>query len=159
MEAIISAIIINVLTIMESVCDYYACAIIAGFPPPPPGAVNRAIFTEGFGCCVAGLLGCGLAYETQTIHLAEETCRHAIFTPKQCASLRVTQVAAMLMILLGVMTKVGVFVLSIPAPIIGGLLLVLLPTFTGVGLSHLRYVDLTSNRNVFIIGVSLTFGI
>ncbi|KAM7291199.1 hypothetical protein ISCGN_027774 [Ixodes scapularis] len=144
MEAIISAIIINLLTIMESVCDYYACAIIAGFPPPPPGAVNRAIFTEGFGCCVAGLLGCGLTYETQTIHLGV---------------LAVTKVAAMLMILLGVMTKVGVFVLSIPAPIIGGLLLVLLPTFTGVGLSHLRYVDLTSNRNVFIIGVSLTFGI
>ncbi|CAN8032723.1 unnamed protein product, partial [Ixodes persulcatus] len=161
MEAIISAIIINVLTIMESVCDYYACAIIAGFPPPPPGAVNRAIFTEGFGCCVAGLLGCGLAYETQTIHLGvlAVTKAHAIFTRKQCASLRVTQVTAVLMILLGVMTKVGVFVLSIPAPIIGGLLLVLLPTFTGVGLSHLRYVDLTSNRNVFIIGVSLTFGI
>ncbi|CAN7988414.1 unnamed protein product, partial [Ixodes hexagonus] len=152
LEAIIAAIIIHLFTIMESVCDYYACAIIAGLPPPPPRAVNRAIFTEGFGCCMAGVLGCGLVYETQIINLG-------VLAVTKCASLRVTQVAAVLMILLGVMTKAGVFLLSVPAPIMGGLLLVLLPTFTGVGLAHLRYVDLTSNRNVFIIGVSLTFGL
>ncbi|CAN7943963.1 unnamed protein product, partial [Ixodes hexagonus] len=166
LEAIIAAIIIHLFTIMESVCDYYACAIIAGLPPPPPRAVNRAIFTEGFGCCMAGVLGCGLVYETQIINLGVLAVtkvyisqHRLIVPPEQCASLRVTQVAAVLMILLGVMTKAGVFLLSVPAPIMGGLLLVLLPTFTGVGLAHLRYVDLTSNRNVFIIGVSLTFGL
>lgn len=78
---------------------------------------------------------------------------------QQCASLRVIQVTAVLMILFGVVTKMSIFILSIPTPIMGGLLLVLLSTFTGVGLAHLRYVDLTSSRNVFIIGVSLTAGL
>ncbi|XP_077557926.1 solute carrier family 23 member 2-like [Haemaphysalis longicornis] len=76
-----------------------------------------------------------------------------------CASLRVVQVAAVMMILFGLVNKASVFVLSIPTPIVGGLLIVLLATVTGVGLAHLRYVDLTSSRNVFVVGISLILGI
>ncbi|KAH6936629.1 hypothetical protein HPB50_020353 [Hyalomma asiaticum] len=77
----------------------------------------------------------------------------------QCASLRVVQIAAVIMIVFGLITKESMFVLSIPTPIVGGLLLVLLSILAGVGLAHLRYVDLTSSRNVFIVGVSLASGI
>ncbi|XP_057676276.1 solute carrier family 23 member 1 isoform X2 [Corythoichthys intestinalis] len=45
--------------IVESIGDYYACARLAGAPPPPVHAINRGIFIEGICCILAGLLGTG----------------------------------------------------------------------------------------------------
>ena len=45
--------------IIESIGDYYACARLAGAPPPPKHAVNRGIAMEGLGCIIAGLFGTG----------------------------------------------------------------------------------------------------
>ena len=44
---------------IESIGDYYACARLAGAPPPPTHAINRGIGTEGLGCIIAGMLGSG----------------------------------------------------------------------------------------------------
>ena len=44
---------------IESVGDYYACALLSGAPPPPVHAVNRGIGMEGIGCVIAGLWGTG----------------------------------------------------------------------------------------------------
>ena len=44
---------------IESVGDYYACARLAGAPPPPVHAINRGIGVEGLGCIIAGLWGTG----------------------------------------------------------------------------------------------------
>ena len=46
-------------SIIESVGDYYACARLAGAPPPPKHAVNRGIGMEGMGCLLAGAFGTG----------------------------------------------------------------------------------------------------
>ena len=46
-------------SIIESVGDYYACARIAGAPPPPRHAVNRGIGMEGIGVLLTGIWGCG----------------------------------------------------------------------------------------------------
>ncbi|KAK8736780.1 hypothetical protein OTU49_004642 [Cherax quadricarinatus] len=46
-------------SMVESVGDYYACARIAGAPPPPLHAINRGIGIEGIGCIIAGLWGTG----------------------------------------------------------------------------------------------------
>ena len=45
--------------IVESIGDYYACARLAGAPPPPKHAVNRGIAVEGLGCIIAGVFGTG----------------------------------------------------------------------------------------------------
>ena len=46
-------------SIIESVGDYYACARLAGAPPPPTHALNRGIGMEGIGCLLAGAFGTG----------------------------------------------------------------------------------------------------
>lgn len=46
-------------SIIESVGDYYACARLAGAPPPPKHAINRGIGWEGIGCLLAGAFGTG----------------------------------------------------------------------------------------------------
>lgn len=46
-------------SMIESIGDYYACARLAGAPPPPKHAINRGIGMEGIGCLLAGAWGSG----------------------------------------------------------------------------------------------------
>ena len=46
-------------SMLESIGDYYACAKIAGAPPPPKHAINRGLAMEGIGCMITGLWGTG----------------------------------------------------------------------------------------------------
>ena len=46
-------------SMVESVGDYYACARLAGAPPPPKHALNRGLGFEGIGCLITGLWGTG----------------------------------------------------------------------------------------------------
>ena len=46
-------------TIIESVGNYYACARLAGAPPPPKHSINRGIGMQGIGCLLAGAFGSG----------------------------------------------------------------------------------------------------
>ena len=46
-------------SMIDSIGDYFACARLAGAPPPPNHAVNRGIGIQGIGCVLAGLLGSG----------------------------------------------------------------------------------------------------
>ncbi|XP_030336363.1 solute carrier family 23 member 1-like isoform X2 [Strigops habroptila] len=46
-------------SMVESVGDYYACARLAGAPPPPKHAISRGIGVEGIGCLLAGAWGTG----------------------------------------------------------------------------------------------------
>lgn len=47
------------VSIIESIGDYYACARLSGAPPPPRHAINRGIGIEGIGCLIAGACGSG----------------------------------------------------------------------------------------------------
>ncbi len=62
------------------------------------------------------------------------------------------------MIVLATIGKFGAVFATIPDPIIGGIFIVMFGLITAVGLSALRYCDLTSMRNLFVLGFSLFFG-
>ncbi|KAI5652159.1 permease family domain-containing protein [Phthorimaea operculella] len=72
-------------------------------------------------------------------------------------SRRVVQWAAALMVLQGVVGKLGAVFIIIPQPIVGGLFCVMFGMISAFGLSALQYVDLNSARNLYIIGFSLFF--
>lgn len=63
------------------------------------------------------------------------------------------------MILLGCLGKVGAVFVTIPEPVVGGMFIIMFGMVTAVGLSNLQYVDMSSSRNIFILGVSLFFGL
>lgn len=48
-----------IASMVESIGDYYACARLAGAPPPPQHALNRGLGCEGLGCLITGLWGTG----------------------------------------------------------------------------------------------------
>lgn len=77
----------------------------------------------------------------------------------QVGSRRVVQYAALTMLLFGVVGKFGAAMVTIPEPVVGGMFLVMFSMITAVGLSTLQYVDLTSSRNLFVMGFSIFFGL
>ncbi|XP_076349441.1 solute carrier family 23 member 1-like [Tachypleus tridentatus] len=139
-------------SVLESVGDYYACARLVSAPPLPPSAINRGIFAEGLCCIVSGIWGSGggMTSYSQTVAAIRIT---------KVASRRVVQYGAVTMLIFAVLVKFGAFLNTIPEPIIGGIICVMFALVTGVGLSNVRYVDLHSSRNIFILGLSLFMGI
>ncbi|KAJ8025157.1 Solute carrier family 23 member 2 [Holothuria leucospilota] len=103
---------------VESIGDYFACARVAGAPPPPDHAVNRGIGMEGIGCILAGFWGTGLGTTSYSQNIG------AINITK-VGSRRVIQFGALFMLFLGAFGKFGAFFATIPVPIIGGMFCIL----------------------------------
>ncbi|XP_061558607.1 solute carrier family 23 member 1 isoform X5 [Phycodurus eques] len=138
--------------IVESVGDYYACARLAGAPPPPIHAINRGIFTEGVCCIIAGLLGTGNGSTSSSPNIG-------VLAITKVGSRRVVQYGAGIMLLLGCVGKFTALFASLPDPILGGMFCTLFGMITAVGLSNLQLVDLNSSRNLFVLGFSIFFGL
>ncbi|KAL7635456.1 UNVERIFIED_CONTAM: hypothetical protein RMT77_014525 [Armadillidium vulgare] len=141
-----------IASMIESVGDYYACARLSDVESPPKHAFNRGIGVEGIGCVIAGLIGSGNGTTSYSGNIG------AIRVTK-VASRRVIQVSAILMLICGVIGKFGAVFITLPDPVIGGLSLVIFAFVTSVGLSNLQSVDLNSSRNLFVLGISLFFGL
>ena len=56
--AFLSFLIASVLSVLDSIGDYSACAKICRVPPPPRFAFNRGIAVEGVATIMSGALGC-----------------------------------------------------------------------------------------------------
>ncbi|KAJ0177484.1 hypothetical protein K1T71_007493 [Dendrolimus kikuchii] len=135
---------------VESISYYPTTARMCAAPPPPLHAINRGLGTEGLGTVLAGLWGSGNGTNTFGENVG------AIGVTK-IGSRRVVQWAAALMIVQGVVGKLGAVFIIIPQPIVGGLFCVMFGMISAFGLSALQYVNLNSSRNLYIIGFSLFF--
>ncbi|RDD39403.1 Solute carrier family 23 member 2 [Trichoplax sp. H2] len=139
-------------SMIESLGDYYACARLAGTRPPPQHAVNRGIAIEGIGSILAGMIGSG----NGTTSYSENVGAIGI---TKVASRAVVQCGAILMIILGILSKFGALFSTIPDPVIGGVFIVMFGMITAVGLSNLQFCNMNSSRNIFITGFSIIFGL
>jgi nucleobase transporter 1/2 len=135
---------------VESISYYPTVAAMCDAQSPPLHAINRGIGTEGLGCVLAGMWGCGNGTNTFGENVG------AIGVTK-IGSRRVIQWAAVVMLIQGVFGKLGACFILIPDPVIGGCFLTMFGLITAFGLSALQYVDLRSSRNLYIIGISLFF--
>uniref|UniRef100_A0A8D0ECU6 Solute carrier family 23 member 1 n=1 Tax=Salvator merianae TaxID=96440 RepID=A0A8D0ECU6_SALMN len=138
--------------IIESIGDYYACARLAGAPPPPVHAINRGIFTEGISCIIAGLLGTGNGSTSSSPNIG-------VLGITKVGSRKVVQYGAGIMLILGTIGKFTALFASLPDPILGGMFCTLFGMITAVGLSNLQFVDMNSSRNLFLLGFAMFFGL
>ncbi|XP_067657825.1 solute carrier family 23 member 2-like [Haliotis asinina] len=138
-------------SIIESVGDYFAAARACAVPPPPAHAVNRGIMMEGLGCLIGGSVGAvhGITSYSENIG--------AIVVTK-VASRSVVITAGVMLTVCGMLGKFGAVVSLIPTPVIGGVALVTFGMVVAVGLSTLQFVDLSSLRNLMVLGLALMLG-
>ena len=64
-----------------------------------------------------------------------------------------------MLILLGLLPKIGQVVASVPGPVIGGAATVMFAMVTAVGIQTLHKVNFDGNNNLLIVAVSLAVGL
>ena len=139
-------------SMVESIGDYYACARLSGAPTPNEKTINRGITFEGIGCLIAGLFGTGNGTTSYSENIG------AIGLTRVGAR-RVVQAGAVIMIILGTVSKFGALFTTIPQPIVGGMYCAMFGMIASVGMSNLQFVNLNSARNLFILGFAFFMGL
>jgi xanthine/uracil permease len=140
-------------SMVESIGDYHTVSKLSGLKPPSPRTISKGLGAEGLGCFIASLFGAVSGYTSYSENIA------AIGLTR-VASRFVFVVGGLLIILLGgVLTVWGAFMASMPKPVIGGMYLALFGLIAAVGVSVTALADLTSPRNLLIIGVSMFAGL
>lgn len=69
------------------------------------------------------------------------------------------QYAGIIFLICGLFGKIGAVLTMLPDPVLGGTVVLSFGMVTSVGLSTLQFVDLSSGRNLCIIGSSLLIGL
>ncbi|XP_074601937.1 solute carrier family 23 member 2 isoform X2 [Brevipalpus obovatus] len=141
----------QITSVVDSLGDYLACSTITQSPKPPIPVINRAIFSEALGCLAGSIWGAGAGLTSFSSNIAAISVTRA-------GSIRVIQAFSILMMILSVCGKVSGFFVLIPSPILAGVFIVMIGIMTAVGFSLLKDIDMTSPRNLFILGVSLMCG-
>ncbi|KAK7508507.1 hypothetical protein BaRGS_00000073 [Batillaria attramentaria] len=136
-------------SIIESVGDYFAAARVSQAPAPPSSAVNRGIAMEGVASIVSGMVGAGHATTSYSSNIG------AIAV----ASRRVFHTAGVLLLLCGVLGKVGAFFTLLPEPVVGGAMATMLAMVTSVGLTTVLYANMSTLRNLAIFGLAIMLGL
>ncbi|XP_062612059.1 solute carrier family 23 member 2-like isoform X2 [Saccostrea cucullata] len=142
----------TISSIIESVGDYFAAARLSGAPLPPAHAINRGIAFEGVSSIISGLVGAGHATTSYSGNIG-------IIGITKVASRTVFITAGVILMVCGVIGKLGAALAIIPEPIIGGTLLLGLGMVASIGISVLQFCDMSSTRNITILGVSFLMGL
>ncbi|XP_013865339.1 solute carrier family 23 member 1 [Austrofundulus limnaeus] len=148
LAAVVGIVAGIICSMAESVGDYHACARLAGAPPPPKHAINRGIGMEGLGCLLAGAFGTG----NGTTSFSENVAALGI---TKVGSRAVILLSGFIMVLLGMLGKIGAIFTTIPTPVIGGMFLTMFGVITAAGISNLQFTDMNSSRNIFVFGFSM----
>lgn len=138
-------------SMIESIGDYHACSQMAGGGDPTPEQISRGIGCEGIGCAITGFLG-GFSSTSYSENIG-------LIGITKVGSRFVVQIAAVILILLGLFGKFGALAASIPIPIVGGLYCALFGLISAVGIKELTKADLNLDRNLFIAGFALFMGL
>lgn len=138
-------------SMIESFGDYHACSQMAGGGDPDEKQLSRGIGCEGIGCALTSLLG-GFSSTSYSENIG-------LIGLTKVGSRFVVQIAAVILILLGLFGKFGAMAASIPSPIVGGLYCALFGLISAVGVKELMKADLNVDRNLFIAGFSLFMGL
>ncbi|CAJ1077433.1 solute carrier family 23 member 1-like [Xyrichtys novacula] len=141
-----------ICSMAESVGDYHACAKLSGARPPPKHAINRGIGIEGLGSLLAGAFGSG----NGTTSFSENVAALGI---TKVGSRMVIFISGVLMILMGMLGKIGAIFTTIPTPVIGGMFLIMFGVISAAGVSNLQTTDMNSHRNLFVFGFSVFTGL
>jgi xanthine permease len=144
--AIISMIVVMLITMVETTGDVFATGEIVE-KPIRRDDIARAIRADGLATTLGGLLNsfpytC-FAENVGLVRLTRIKSRWVVAT------------AGVIMIVFGLLPKMGAIVAAVPRPVLGGAALVLFATVGVIGIQTLSRVDFHDERNVIIVAVSV----
>jgi len=146
LTAILSMMVVMVITMVETAGDVYATGEIVKKRIRSED-IARAIRADGLATFIGGVLN-AFPYTcfAQNVGLVRLT---------QIKSRWVVAAAGVIMILLGSLPKVAAVVAGIPAPVLGGAALAMFGAVAAVGVQTLGKVDFNNQNNVVVVSISV----
>jgi uric acid transporter len=146
LAAIISMVVVMLITAVETTGDVFATGEIVGKTIHQED-IARALRADGLSTLLGGILN-SFPYTcfAENIGLVRLTRVKSRF---------VVAAAGAIMIVLGLFPKIAALVAAIPPPVLGGAATILFSTVAVVGIQTLSRVDFHEERNVILVAVSL----
>jgi uric acid transporter len=149
--AIISMIIVMLVIMTETTADILAIGEVVDRPADGPTVV-AGLRADTLATAVSG----GLLNSFSASAFAQNVGLVAITGIR---SRFVVATSGIILVVLGVIPKIGAIVVSIPTPVLGGVGLALFATVAASGIRALSRVDYEGNNNLIIVAVSIGIGI
>ena len=144
---------IAIVTFMEHIGDITTIGAVTGKDYFKDPGLHRTLIGDGIATAFAGCLG-GPANTTYS----ENT---GVIAVTKVANPRVVQIAAIIAILMSLIGKLGVAISTIPAPVMGGVSILLFGIIASVGLRTIAEadIDFSLSRNIIIVALMLVIGL
>ncbi|MBO2447500.1 purine permease [Actinomadura barringtoniae] len=149
LSAVIPMIIVQLVNMVESAGDTLAMGQIVGREVGPP-EVARALRADGAATAFAGVFN-SFTFVTfgENVGLVSMT---------KVLSRWVVAGAGVILVVLGLVPKLGAVVAALPGPVLGGVGIVMFGMVGAVGLRILAQADLAEPRNMFVVAISFGLG-
>lgn len=148
--AVVAMSIVMVVVFAESTASIMAVGEITG-TPVTKGALARGLVGDG----LSGVLGGAMNAFIDTVFSQNVG---AVATTR-VYSRYVTATSGVILILLGLVPKMGGVIAALPQPVVGGVGLILFAVVAVVGINTLRHVDLNDKTNITIAAVAIGIGL
>jgi uric acid transporter len=144
--AILSMVVVMLITMVETTGDVFATGEIVD-KPIRRRDIARAIRADGLATAIGGILNAFpytcFAENVGLVRLTRVKSRYVVAT------------AGAIMIIFGLLPKMGAVVAAVPHAVLGGAAIVLFATVGVIGIQTLSRVDFRDERNVIIVAVSV----
>ncbi|MEO6086081.1 MAG: nucleobase:cation symporter-2 family protein [Umezawaea sp.] len=148
--AVISMCVVMLVTFAESTADMLAVSELTG-KPVTSADLARGMAADGLSGVLGGIMNAFLdTVFAQNVGLVGMT---------KVRSRYVAAAAGAILVVLGVLPKLGEVVASLPGPVVGACGLVMFATVAAVGITTLRKVEYDGTDNLVIVAVALGVGL
>jgi xanthine permease len=148
--AVIGVTLVSIVSAVETVGDASATTKAGAGREATDDEISGATYADGLGTAVAGVFG-GLPNTSFSQNVG-------IVGMTGVMSRHVVTIAGVIMLVCGLLPKVGATIASMPLPVLGGGVIVMFGMVAAAGLNVLSEVKMT-RRNMIIIAISLTVGL
>tara|TARA_B110000003_G_C16366324_1_gene424752 strand:- start:56 stop:664 length:609 start_codon:yes stop_codon:yes gene_type:complete len=148
--AVIAVTLVSIVSAVETVGDASATTKAGANREATDDEIAGATYADGLGTSIAGVFG-GLPNTSFSQNVG-------IVGMTGIMSRHVVTIAGIIMVLCGLVPKIGAIIASMPLPVLGGGVIVMFGMVAAAGLNVLSEIKMT-RRNMIIIAISLTVGL
>ncbi len=148
--AVIAVTLVSIVSAIETVGDASATTKAGAGRDATDAEIAGATYADGLGTAVAGVFG-GLPNTSFSQNVG-------IVGMTGMMSRHVVTIAGIIMVICGLLPKIGAVIASMPLPVLGGGVIVMFGMVAAAGLNMLSEINM-NRRNMVIIAVSLAFGL
>ena len=148
--AVIGVTIVSIVSAVETIGDTSPTAKAGAGREATDEEISGATYADGLGTAVAGVFG-GLPNTSFSQNVG-------IVGMTGIMSRHVVTIAGAIMVMCGLIPKIGAIIASMPLPVLGGGVIVMFGMVAAAGLNVLSEIKM-SRRNMIIIALSLSIGL